>query len=193
MSTSEFKNGEYNFTVLRYERDKHIGSDKIRPCPKAIVYLEVETPEGIFNTQTNLYLISSKRKYLFNFFCCLGLLKCGESAQMPWSKITGAHGRAKFKRTSFIGKDNQQHYAINLASYIDYNDDFFKPVTKEELIDVQIDADDFPDVIIDDVEIEKIFAEIESENEEKANDKNPTLKNDNNNVSIFDDNYDPFI
>lgn len=183
MSTSEFKNGEYNFTVLRYERDKHLGSDKIRPCPKAIVYLEVETPEGIFNTQTNLFLISSKRKYLFNFFCCLGLLKRGESAQMPWSKITGAQGRAKFERTSFIGKDNQTHYAINLVSYIDYNDDFFKPVTKENVIDVQIDKDDFLDVILD---ID------EAENEEKANDKNPTLKNDDNNLSIFDNNYDPF-
>lgn len=179
MSTSEFKNGEYNFTVLRYERNKHLGSDKIRPCPKAIVFLEVETPEGIFNTQTNLFLISSKRKYLFNFFCCLGLLKRGESAQMPWSKITGAQGRAKFERTSFIGNDNQTHYAINLVSYIDYNDDFFKPVnTEEKFIEVKVED-----------ELNTISAENPSDN---TSNENPTLKNDDNNLSIFDNNYDPF-
>ena len=39
--------GEYVFQVVDLEKGRHSGSEKLQPCPKATLTLEVRTAEGI--------------------------------------------------------------------------------------------------------------------------------------------------
>lgn len=39
--------GDYSFTVSKVTRARHNGSAKVGPCPKAILDLDVVTPEGV--------------------------------------------------------------------------------------------------------------------------------------------------
>ena len=41
--------GEYPFTVESFERARYAGSEKVPPCPQAIVHLRIDTPEGPAN------------------------------------------------------------------------------------------------------------------------------------------------
>ena len=38
--------GEYNFTVTGFERSRFPGSAKVPSCPKAVLTLTVDTPQG---------------------------------------------------------------------------------------------------------------------------------------------------
>ena len=38
--------GEYDFTVKCFERGRYNGGDKVGPCPKAMLTLSIDTPQG---------------------------------------------------------------------------------------------------------------------------------------------------
>ncbi len=88
--------GDYTFTVSGFERGRHDGSDKLPPCPKAIVKLRIDLPDG--NTQElthNLFLHSKCEGLLSAFFVGIGQKKHGEKLRMNWNNIIGARGRCK--------------------------------------------------------------------------------------------------
>ena len=41
--------GDYDFVVDHFDRERHNGSEKLPPCWKAVVYLKIETPQGVAN------------------------------------------------------------------------------------------------------------------------------------------------
>ena len=48
--------GDYSFTVSKLTRARYNGGAKIGPCPKAILDLDVVTPEGVVTVQHNLHV-----------------------------------------------------------------------------------------------------------------------------------------
>ena len=48
--------GDYNFRVLKFERGRHPGSDKLPPCNKAILTVEVTDGVHTGTLETNLFL-----------------------------------------------------------------------------------------------------------------------------------------
>ena len=48
--------GDYSFTVSKLTRARYNGGAKIGPCPRAILDLDVVTPEGVVTVQHNLLL-----------------------------------------------------------------------------------------------------------------------------------------
>ncbi|MDY0338754.1 MAG: hypothetical protein RBQ78_03160, partial [Acholeplasmataceae bacterium] len=48
--------GEYNYRVTNFERGRFPGGPKVPPCNKAILTLQVETPEGIAVVKFDLLL-----------------------------------------------------------------------------------------------------------------------------------------
>lgn len=88
--------GDYDFTIERYERARHAGSDKIPPCNKAIVFFNIKTPDGKETTIQENFILHTKMEWkLSELFCGVGLKKKGEKLRMNWTALPGLKGRAQ--------------------------------------------------------------------------------------------------
>jgi len=89
--------GEYSFEVENFERGRHVpsGNGKLPACPKAILHIKIDTPEGVTKFKHNLFLHSSVEGLLCAFFTCIGARKKGERVTMDWDTVMWAKGRAK--------------------------------------------------------------------------------------------------
>lgn len=85
--------GDYDFKVTKFDRARFNGSDKIRPCPKAILTLSVSGKEGTTVITENLLLTKTLEWKLSQFFISIGMKKHGEELKMNWSQVVGATGR----------------------------------------------------------------------------------------------------
>ena len=99
----EVKPGEYDFTVVSFERGYHNGSEKLPACPKATLHLELDTPEGKAPVTHNLFISRRTEGLLCEFFLCIGQKKHGEPLRMDWSKVTGSRGRCKVGTREYNG------------------------------------------------------------------------------------------
>lgn len=87
--------GDYNFTVTRFERERYNGGKKLPACNKAVLYLKIFAPEGEVTIKHNLFLHSKCEGLLCAFFICIGQRKHGEKLAMNWNAVVGAKGKAK--------------------------------------------------------------------------------------------------
>lgn len=87
--------GEYDFTVKSFTRGRHAGSDKLPPCNKAILSLEVTNGTDTTTIEHNLFLHSKCEGMLSAFFISIGQKKHGEPLKMNWNAVVGAKGRCK--------------------------------------------------------------------------------------------------
>lgn len=85
--------GTYPFTVKAFERGAFAGSDKMPPCKKAVLTLEVDGGAlGTTEITENLFLHSRAEWKLCQFFTAIGQRKRGEQLRMDWNRVTGARG-----------------------------------------------------------------------------------------------------
>ena len=126
--------GDYEFTVSGLERGQHNGSAKIPPCGKAILTLQVATPQGVAEIKENLLLHKSMEWKLSSFFRSIGQKKHGERLVMNWDQVLGSGGRAHIVQREYVGNDGLTKKANNVKYFIDYI-----PESKR--------ADDFPEDI----------------------------------------------
>lgn len=117
--------GDYNFTVIDFERGRFNGSAKIPACNKAIITVQVESKEGIATVKFDLILYRSLEFRLSGFFRSIGQKKHGEKLQMDWTKIIGKKGRAHFKQRSYVNLNGEEKFVNDIERFIDYNEDFF--------------------------------------------------------------------
>lgn len=87
--------GDYDFKVTGFERARHNGSEKLPPCAKAVVTLEISAPEGVAYIKHNLFLHTKCEGLLSNFFTGIGQKKHGETLKMNWGAVVGSTGRCK--------------------------------------------------------------------------------------------------
>lgn len=111
--------GEYEFTVMNFERGQHNGSEKLPPCPKATLYLRIDDQAGSTTIQHNLFLHSRCEKFLSGFFASLGQKQIGAKATMDWGKVIGAKGRAVIKIESFTRQDGSEGQSNKIKRFID--------------------------------------------------------------------------
>ena len=95
--------GEYDFVVKSFERGRHNGSDKIGPCPKAILTLGIDTYDGEAIVRKELLLHSKLEGLLCEFFTCIGQRTHGQRVTMNWNAVPGAHGRCKIGTRIYNG------------------------------------------------------------------------------------------
>lgn len=85
--------GRYPFTVVSFERAEHAGSDKIPPCKKAVLTIELDGGAlGTTQITENLFLHSRMEWKLCEFFTAIGQRKRGEQLRMNWQAVPGARG-----------------------------------------------------------------------------------------------------
>ena len=100
--------GDYDFTVTGFERARHPGSQKLPPCNKAVLTIEIEAPEGTASLKHNLFLHQKTEGMLCAFFTAIGQRKKGEKIQMNWSKVIGSKGRCKIGVHTYTKKDGTE-------------------------------------------------------------------------------------
>ncbi len=111
--------GDYDFTISHYERARHEGSDKLPPCNKAIVYFNIETPQGTATIKHNFFLHSKTEGILCSFFCCIGQRKHGEKVSMNWPTVPGSTGKIHVTVREFTGKNGETVKINNISKFYD--------------------------------------------------------------------------
>lgn len=97
--------GDYDFEVTGFERARHGGSEKLPPCPKAVLTIKLIGSEAESTVMHNLFLHSKCEGMLCAFFTAIGQRKKGERVTMNWNAVIGARGRCKVKVESWTDND----------------------------------------------------------------------------------------
>lgn len=102
----DLPNGDYDFVVTSFDRERHAGSDKLPPCNKAVVYLELDGGTlGKTTIKHNLFLHTKTEGLLCAFFTGIGQRQHGDKLQMNWGRVNGSTGRLKLGHRTFQGDD----------------------------------------------------------------------------------------
>ena len=117
--------GDYIGRVLTVERDRHNGSPKIPPCPKAVVKLLLQERPGRTREMTmNLFLHSKMEWKLSEFFRSIGQKKYGERLRMDWAAVPGSRIRVHVstKKSKNAGEERE---FTNVDKCYDYDEKSF--------------------------------------------------------------------
>lgn len=98
------KPGTYPFIVTKFERRQFRGSDKMPPCPQAVITVRIDGGEqGIGYATTNFFLTQKQAWKIARFFVSLGIMKKGETGAMDWNKVKGASGMLELDNREYKG------------------------------------------------------------------------------------------
>lgn len=115
--------GDYNFTVTKFERGRFAGSEKMPACNQAKLEITVHSPEhGDVVVFHNLFLHTKTEGLLSNFFAGIGQKKKGEPLRMNWNTVIGARGRLKLEINTFRGRDGADRTNNQVKSFYSYEE-----------------------------------------------------------------------
>ena len=101
--------GDYNFTVKKFERARFAGSDKMPACNQAKLELAIHTVEhGDIIVFHNLFLHTKTEGLLSNFFAGIGQKKKGEKLRMNWNAVIGSKGKCKLIVNKYMSKGEER-------------------------------------------------------------------------------------
>lgn len=116
--------GDYNFTVAKFERARFAGSAKMPACNQAKLELTIHSQE--YGDQTifhNLFLHTKTEGLLSNFFAGIGQKKKGEKLRMNWNAVIGAHGKCKLIHNKYMVK-GEERVNNQVSKFYQYEDNF---------------------------------------------------------------------
>ncbi len=111
--------GEYPFRVVKFERKRFGGSEKLPPCNQAALTLDVGDAEASTTIVHNLFLHTRTEGLLCQFFRAIGARKHGERVAMDWSKVVGAVGRCRVGVRDWVGKDGATKRSNQVEKMLD--------------------------------------------------------------------------
>lgn len=112
--------GDYDFTVKSFERGRHPGSEKLPPCNKAVLTLEVT--DGVGNSadiKCNLFLHEKCEGMLCAFFTSIGQRKSGEKLAMNWQTVPGSRGRCRVGVRDWKSKDGSTMQSNEIKRFLE--------------------------------------------------------------------------
>lgn len=125
--------GDYTFTVTNFERGRFPGSNKIPPCNKATLTINIDNDKGVATSRFDLILYRTLEWKIASFFRSIGQKKHGEKVTMDWNKVVGARGRAHIKPRSYT-KDGEERQVNDVDRFLDYEPaTAFMPAKDEDL------------------------------------------------------------
>ncbi|MBG9548540.1 hypothetical protein [Cytobacillus firmus] len=117
--------GDYNFTVAKFERARFQGSAKMPACNQAKLELTVHSPDqGDVTIFHNLFLHTKTEGLLSNFFAGIGQKKKGEKLRMNWNTVIGSKGRLKLEINKFKGNDGVEKTNNQVKKFYPYEEAF---------------------------------------------------------------------
>lgn len=125
-NTTEFiilPDGDYIFTVTKLERERFTPSSptsKIPACNKAVLTLEIDSPQGKAYIKHNLFLHSITEKMLAAYFEGTGQKEPGIPKKPDWNNQVGKQGLAKIKTREYNGnKYNQVSFFYSYTKFLE--------------------------------------------------------------------------
>lgn len=116
--------GDYNFTVKKFERARFQGSANMPPCNQAKLEITIHSQEhGDQTVFHNLFLHTKTEGFLSAFFTGIGQKKKGEPLRMNWNAVVGAKGRCKLEHNTYTnneGKERTNNQIDRIYPYEDY-------------------------------------------------------------------------
>lgn len=113
--------GEYSFTVTKFERGRFPGSTKIPPCNKAVLTLAIDSDQGRTSVIADLIMYSSMEWKLSQFLRSVGLKKEGEKVRVKWDQLVGKKGRCMIKHRTYTNKNGEEKQTNDIDRFIDAN------------------------------------------------------------------------
>lgn len=120
----EFPDGEYDFVVDHFERQKVGGDGAYAGQNMAKVFFNIQTPEGEAHLTSNLILNEKFIWKLSQFFVSIGIMKGekGERLKLDWNSVAGKSGRCKVEKKPNYNDATKFHMEIT---------EFLKPSAKD--------------------------------------------------------------
>lgn len=111
--------GIYPFRVETWARARHAGSEKLPPCNKAIITLEIDGGQlGKRKIEHNLFLHTKTQGFLNQFFASIGCPTEGGKVRMDWNKVPGATGRVEIYVDKYTKKDGTPGESNKVKKFI---------------------------------------------------------------------------
>ena len=108
---TEFKivpKGTYQFTVEKLEKEFYAGSEKMAPCPRAVLRLSVTDDSGswIGNVFERIFLNTKSAFKIAQFYRCIGLPVSDDGKFKPaWDSVEDKSGVAEIGIREYNGKE----------------------------------------------------------------------------------------
>lgn len=109
--------GDYPFTITKFERGRHQGSTNLPACPKAMLEVTVHSDKGDVKIKHNLFLHSKAEGFLSRFFTSIGQKKEGEPLRMNWQTVIGSKGYLRLKIDTYQKTDGSQGQSNKVDSF----------------------------------------------------------------------------
>lgn len=111
--------GTYAFEVLKIERERFEGSDKMAACPRAKVTLNVWTDQGWAPVSDRLMLNTKMAWRIARFFEGLGFERDPQtgSVRIDWNEAVGKQGYVKIKVREYESK-GETRQANDIDAYL---------------------------------------------------------------------------
>lgn len=114
--------GDYNFSVAKFERGRFQGSDKMPACNQAKLEITIHSQEhGDITVFHNLMLHTKTEGFLSNFFAGIGQKKKGEKLRMNWGAVMGAKGKCKVVLNKYLSK-GEERVNNQIGTFYPYED-----------------------------------------------------------------------
>ncbi|MFM9414405.1 DUF669 domain-containing protein [Peptococcus simiae] len=112
--------GIYTFKVLSLERGYFNGSEKMPPCPRATVQIQVVDPASKTPVELNeSLLLNTKMEWkLSQFFSSIGQKKPGERIQMNWLIVPGATGKAEIHQREYTNQNGEKRTTNAVKNFL---------------------------------------------------------------------------
>ena len=97
--------GDYEFTVVNFERDRFAGNEKTPACNKANITIRIKHQSEDVDIKHSFFMLKKNEWQLSQFFCCIGQKKHGEPLRMNWNAVIGSKGRCKIGKRTYNGNE----------------------------------------------------------------------------------------
>lgn len=115
--------GDYEFTVEKFERGTFDGSDKLPPCKKAIVTFTIYGENDNTTVTENFLLCAALEWKLSSLFLSVGMKKHGEPLRMNWNGLVGQKGRCHIYVDTYKKKDGSEGKSNKIKKFHAYDED----------------------------------------------------------------------
>lgn len=112
--------GDYDFEVVKFERSRSKGSDKIPASNMAVLDIKVTNGKDATTVKDHLVLHTKMEWKLSQFFRSIGQKKQGETVRMNWNAVPGAKGRCKLIVEKYVNDKGETRENNKIAKYYDY-------------------------------------------------------------------------
>ena len=111
--------GEYPFTVTKFERARYQGGAKLPPCAMALLTIDIDGDDRGHATVTHrLYLHTKTEGLLCAFFESIGQRKHGEALRPRWNEVVGSRGRCRLGVHEYTNKYGETRQSNEITRFL---------------------------------------------------------------------------